>query len=718
MLKTLNSLNISTKLPIVIALAAILVGLGTGVSGYMISSNTVDEMSHEKLHTLAVARDHEVERALYNIEKELVLFSHDPAIFEGLEDFSNDFAEMGIGARTALQNAYIADNPNPTGEKHLLDRAPGLEHYHKTHAHFHPFFRDMVKVKGYYDVFLFDTKGNLVYSMYKELDYAENFATNGGPYADSGLGQVFRDAMGHENGHISFVDFAPYAPSAGAPASFMATKINSEDGRELGVMAIQMPVGLINELLADRTGLGETGETILVGEDGLLRVTSHFIEGDNILETSFDKSVIDHAIAEGEYSDSISTYRGMQMEVYAVPFVFEGVNWVVVAVQGTDELNAPIMLLRNLMLAIGAGLTIAIVAVGYFFSRSITKPVGDLTNSMGRLADGDLEIEIPGRDRNDELGKMSAAVEVFKQNGIERARLANESEAEQAQRAKRQENIERMIGSFRETVSAALESVGTNSVQMNANADSLSNIADSTSNQAEDAVNASKTAAENVQAVAAAAEELAASIEEISQQVSRTNTIVNEATSAANVTNDKVAGLAEAARKIGDVISLIQDIAEQTNLLALNTSIEAARAGEAGKGFAVVASEVKSLANQTATATEEISAQIANIQNSTEDAVGAIEDIAKTMAEVNTYTASIASAVEEQGSATAEISQSVTHAAQGTEQVVASLATVTSSVGETRTSASEVQTASKDVRSQADMLKNTVDKFLNEVNAA
>lgn len=370
------------------------------------------------------------------------------------------------------------------------------------------------------------------------------------------------------------------------------------------------------------------------------------------------------------------------------------------------------------VISLNTTILVTTIILAIVITGSIIGPMNQLTEIMKKLANGDLDTEIHRLDKRDELGEMARAVEVFKENAVARQKLESQSEAEQLERTQRQERVEVLISGFRDTVGAALEIVSSNTTEMSATANTLTTIAHGASSQTEEASGASQSASENVQAVAAAAEQLAASIEEISRQVSKTNTIVNEANSATSETNDKVANLARSAQKIGDVISLIQDIAEQTNLLALNTAIEAARAGESGKGFAVVASEVKSLSNQTATATEEISAQIADIQTSTTDAVTAIEQIARTMGEVNSYTASIASAVEQQGAATAEISQSVAQAATGTEQVVGSLGVVTNSVSETNESASLVLAASEGVSQEAFKLKSTVDKFLSDVAAA
>lgn len=366
-------------------------------------------------------------------------------------------------------------------------------------------------------------------------------------------------------------------------------------------------------------------------------------------------------------------------------------------------------------MAIGA---LFLVAFNMLVARSVTKPVQSLTAEMKRLADGDTDVDLNLGARNDEISDMFSAVAVFRDNAIERARLASESEVEQQARQARQQKVDTLIAGFRSDIRGLLEAVGANANNMQETARTLTTIADDTAGQASSATGASEEASNNVQTVASAAEELASSIEEISRQVSTTTIIVEKATQSATATDSKIAGLAEAASRIGDVVSLIQAIAEQTNLLALNATIEAARAGEAGKGFAVVASEVKSLATQTAKATEDISSQVAGIQNSTSEAVDAIRQISETMAEVNQYTASISAAVTQQGAATTEISRNVQEAAHGTQSVVSSMNHVSGAVSETTHSANQVLAASSEVNEQSRILRESVDRFLEEVAAA
>ncbi|WP_321341158.1 cache domain-containing protein [Breoghania sp.] len=364
------------------------------------------------------------------------------------------------------------------------------------------------------------------------------------------------------------------------------------------------------------------------------------------------------------------------------------------------------------------GFMVLALIVSFFLARSLASPIRRLNEQMALIAEDNLDENIEGVDRVDEIGEMSRAVEVFRNNALERRRLEGMSQEEQVARQKRQTQVETLIAEFKTDVEAAMLVLGDNSGRMDEAAKSLKSNAEHTESSAGQASSASQQASQNVQTVASAAEELAASIGEITRQVSQSNQVVTKATTSAKQSNAKVASLDEAAQKIGEVIVLIQAIAEQTNLLALNATIEAARAGEAGKGFAVVAAEVKELANQTSKATEEISAHVGAIQGSTKEMVEVIDEIATIMEEVNGYTTAIAGAVEQQGIATEEISVNVQAAATGTQQASENMIELTTTATDTSRTAELVLDASGQVSSSTSDLSERITRFLSRVSAA
>ena len=362
---------------------------------------------------------------------------------------------------------------------------------------------------------------------------------------------------------------------------------------------------------------------------------------------------------------------------------------------------------------------LVVTIVGFLIvHRRVSLPIRRLTQVMRRLAEHDLTTELQYSDRADEIGDMSRAVEVFKQSMIEADRASAEQQTEQGLKERRQVVIEGFIAAFDQSVTESLRSLASASTELQTTAHSMSVTAEQTSSKSTTVAAVSEEASTNVQTVAAATEQLSASINEISRQVAESTNIAGEAVAQAERTNAEVQALADAAQRIGEVVKLISGIAGQTNLLALNATIEAARAGEAGKGFAVVASEVKSLATQTAKATEEITAQVAAIQGATGSSVQAIQAIGGTIGRVNQIAAAIAAAVEQQGAATQEIARNVQQASAGTTEVSGHIASVSQAASETGMAAGEVLVSAKGLARLSDALRDDVDRFVGNIRAA
>ena len=357
------------------------------------------------------------------------------------------------------------------------------------------------------------------------------------------------------------------------------------------------------------------------------------------------------------------------------------------------------------------------IAAAYVVLARIIGPIGAMAQAMTSIAGQKFDTPIPCLGHGNELGLLAAALDIFKKNGIERIRLAEEQEFASQKERTRAKKFENEVKSFEATVARVVDAVAAAATQMQSTSATLSGAATETNAQASSVAAGAEEASVNVQTVASSSEELTASIGEISQRVTTASRQADNAATQARKTNETMQALADSAQKVGSVIELVQQIASQTNLLALNATIEAARAGDAGKGFAVVASEVKGLANQTAKATEDISAQIVGIQAATGNARDDIDVISKIISDINALMGGIASAAEQQKVATQEIARSVAEAAKGTHEVSSNTVSITQASSETGRMATETLAAASELSHQAELLKKEVGSFIARVQA-
>ena len=535
-------LNISKKLPIVIVSLAI---VSLAVASYEAmgeAEGALETVQAEKLEAIQESRIANLTNYLGGIQEELQTIATNHMAIDGIKDLEDSFAELGFNPKQVAQKLYISDNANAAGEKHKLDYAPDGSTYSQFHKKYHPWFRQLMESRGYYDVFLLNEDGDVVYSVYKEADFATNVVN--GEWKDSDLGKVFREVENKPLGTIVFTDFSPYAPSAGVPASFMATPVYEYGGEFHGAVVFQMPIDRINNIMQNAAGMGESGESYIVGADFTMRSDSRFRkEGDptSILNTKVDTPSVREAFNGGDGTMVTNDYRGVEVVSAYGPFTFNGVTWAIMAEIDMEEVDLPIIEMQNVILITALVIALVVTGIGVFFARSITKPIANMTDVMGVLAGGNLEADIPSMDRSDEIGDMAKAVAVFKDNALEVKRLeAQQKEDEKrAEQEKRQMMLD-MADDFENSVGGVVNSVSSAATEMQSSAQSVSGTAEETSKQSTVVAAAAEEASTNVQTVASASEELSSSISEISRQVTQSTQISSTAVAEVQGANERL----------------------------------------------------------------------------------------------------------------------------------------------------------------------------------
>ncbi len=449
--KFIPQLKIAQKLPLALVGSALVVSAGVGIASYFIGLNTVEQQRDQSMQASLTTASTLVSDYFSSAEVDLKLFVQRSDTVTAMKNMTRSYEElrMGLKERAALQlqTAYITENPNQEDRSAVDSVGAKGATYDAPHKRYHPGFRSLKVERDYADVLLISAAGDVVYSVAKNMDFAGNVLTDPA-LAGSGLGQAFALAKELPEGAAAFVDFTLYGP-AGVPESFMAMPVFDKD-EKTGVMVLSISPTVLSARVSALSGMGQTGEVIVVGSDGLLRTESPRTDADDVLVTALTSDVVTAAFA-GQPSEGISTdYRDAPMVVRAQAVSVGDVTWAVVAVQPEDEALAPVVEMRNMTLLVGGVLLAIAAVVGFFFARSISRPISRLTDTMEVLAEGDLSVGVAGGTRGDEIGAMARAVEVFRQTGL---RVAEMTEAEaasiirgQAERAAMMQDLQRSFG--------------------------------------------------------------------------------------------------------------------------------------------------------------------------------------------------------------------------------------------------------------------------------
>ena len=441
-------LKIAQKLPLALIGSGLLIGAGIGIVSYYLSSGVMSAMTLDRLQSVAIERAEKVESYVEGLAANIRQLASTDLGQKATANFDINWSQTENPGET-IRNAYITMNPYPEGERDQLNLSELKFNYNFNHNGMHPGLRAEAKARGYGDILIVNPTGDVVYSVAKRDELGTNLVE--GAYADTGLGRAYRAAVASADPtQVFFADDPVYGPTGDGLARFIAVPVQNAAGALVGVICVLLPDRGIDDAMASRNGLGETGEAFIVGPDQLLRSDSVFTEGNDTLVAAFEAPAVETVLAGGTAQWTMPNYRGMEMLATAVPVEILGNQWALATIIGLHEAMAPIEGLRNMLLGVGIALLVAVAVIGYALSRSITRPISRLTGTMDRLAGGDLAVEVEGAERPDEIGAMAAAVQVFKENARQITELSEgqraASEQRRVDRARMMQELQKAFG--------------------------------------------------------------------------------------------------------------------------------------------------------------------------------------------------------------------------------------------------------------------------------